>query len=114
MRDVVIVAGARTAIGNFNGALESFDPVDLGVIALKGAIGKAGIAANEIQAVVAGHCNQASSAGNSGRHIALKSGLDAESFACTVHQQCASSMRAAEMVAQDILLGKIEVGAAGI
>ncbi len=112
MKDVVIVAGARTAIGNFNGALESFDPIDLGVVALKGAIDKAGIAATEVQQVIAGHCNQASSAGNSARHIALKSGLAVESAAFTVHQQCASSMRAAELVAQDIMLGKTEVGAA--
>jgi acetyl-CoA C-acetyltransferase len=112
MRDVVIVAGARTAIGNFNGALESFDPVDLGVVAFKGAIEKAGIEAGDIQELIAGHCNQSSSAGNSARHIALRSGMKAESAACTVHQQCASSMRAAEIVAQNIALGKIEVGAA--
>ncbi|MBN1652931.1 MAG: thiolase family protein [Deltaproteobacteria bacterium] len=112
MKDVVIVAGARTAIGNFNGALESFDPVELGVFALKSAIDRAGIQPETIQEVIAGHCNQSSSAGNSGRHIALRSGLKPESAAFTVHQQCASSMRAAELVAQDILLGKIEVGAA--
>lgn len=112
MKDVVIVAGARTAIGNFNGALGSFDPVDLGVIALKSAIAKAGIEATDIQELIGGHCNQSSSAGNSGRHIALKSGMAAESAAFTVHQQCASSMRAAELVAQDIMLSKIEVGAA--
>ncbi|MBI5062430.1 MAG: hypothetical protein HZB87_02900 [Desulfatitalea sp.] len=46
MKEVVIVGGARTAIGNFNGALESFNPVDLGVIALKGALAKSGVAAD--------------------------------------------------------------------
>lgn len=112
MKKAVIVGGARTAIGNFNGALESFDPVDLGVYALKGAIEKAGIAAGAIEEVIAGHCNQSSSAGNSARHVALKAGCDVSSAAFSVHQQCASSMRAAELISQNIMLGKIEVGAA--
>lgn len=115
MKEVVIVGAARTAIGNFNGALESFDPVDLGVYALKGAMAKSGVEAGAIQEVIAGHCNQASSAGNSARHVALKAGCDVSSAAFTVHQQCASSMRAAELLSQEIMLGKIDVGAvAGI
>jgi len=115
MKDVVIVGVARTAIGNFNGALESFDPVDLGVFALKGAVKKSGVDVKTIQEVIAGHCNQSSSAGNSARHIAIKSGCSVESGAFTVHQQCASSMRAAELLSQQIMLGKIDVGAvAGI
>jgi len=111
MKDVVIVSGARTAIGNFNGALESFDPVDLGVHAFKGALEKSGIDPSEIQEVIAGHCNQSSSPGNSARHIAIKSGCPVESGAFTVHQQCASSMRAAELLSQQIMLGKIQTGA---
>jgi acetyl-CoA C-acetyltransferase len=112
MKDVVIVGGARTAIGNFSGALESFNPIDLGVYALKGAMAKVGITANAIQEVIAGHCNQSSSPGNSARHVALKAGCDVSSAAFTVHQQCASSMRAAELLSQQIMLGKIDVGAA--
>lgn len=111
MKDVVIVGGARTAIGNFNGALETFNPVDLGVFALKGALEKAGLDAGLIEEVIAGHCNQAASPGNSARHVALKSGCSIESAAFTVHQQCASSMRAADLLSQEIMLGKIEVGA---
>jgi acetyl-CoA C-acetyltransferase len=111
MRDVYIVSGARTAIGNYFGSLESFNPVDLGVIALKGAIKRAGIDAGLIQEVIAGQCNQSASPGNSARHVALKSGCPVESAAFTVHQQCASSMRAAELLAQEIMLGKTDIGA---
>ncbi len=111
MNEVVIVGGARTAIGNFNGALESFNPVDLGVMALKGALEKSGVAASAIQEVIGGHCNQASSPGNSARHVALKAGCPVASGAFTVHQQCASSMRAAELLSQQIMLGKIDTGA---
>jgi acetyl-CoA C-acetyltransferase len=111
MREVVIISGARTAIGNYMGSLANHTPIQLGVIALKGAIEKAGIDKNLIQEVIAGQCNQAGAPGNIARHVAMKSELPVESFACTVHQQCASSMRASEFLSQDIMLGKIDVGA---
>jgi acetyl-CoA C-acetyltransferase len=112
MREVVVASGARTAIGNYQGSLESYSAVDLGVIALKGALGKAGLEAGAIQEVIAGQCNQAGSPGNTARHVALNAGCSVESAAFTVHQQCASSMRASELVSQDIMLGKIDIGAA--
>jgi len=111
MKDVYIISGARTPIGNYFGSLESFNPVDLGVIALKGAMKKAGVEAGCLEEVIAGQCNQSASPGNSARHIALKSGCPVESAAFTVHQQCASSMRAADLLSQEIILGKISVGA---
>ena len=111
MRDVVIVSGARTAIGDYLGSLSAYNPVQLGIIALKGAIAKAGIDKNLIQEVVAGQCNQAGAPGNSARHIALGAELPVESFAFTVHQQCCSSMRGAELLSQEIMLGKVDIGA---
>lgn len=111
MQEVVIVSGARTPIGNYFGSLETFNPVDLGVIALTAAVQRAGISPEAIEEVIAGQCNQSSSPGNSARHVALKSGCSVESAAFTVHQQCASSMRAADILSQEIMLGKIQVGA---
>ncbi len=111
MREVVIVSGARTAIGDYMGSLAGFTPVQLGMFALKGAIAKAGIDKNIIQEVIAGQCNQAGSPGNTARHIAMGAELPVESFAFTVHQQCASSMRGSELLSQEIMLGKIDVGA---
>jgi len=112
MREVFIVSGARTAIGDYLGSLSGLTPVQLGIIALKGAIEKAGIDKNLIQEVICGQCNQAGGPGNTARHIALGAELPAESFAFTVHQQCASSMRGAELLSQEIMLGKIDIGAA--
>ena len=112
MNEVVIVSGARTPVGDFMGSLQEYDPIDLGVFALKGALEKAGITADLLDEVVAGHCNQSSSPGNSARHVALRSGCRDDSFACTVHQQCPSSMRAAEILSQEIMLGKVDMGAA--
>jgi acetyl-CoA C-acetyltransferase len=111
MREVVIVSGARTAIGDFMGSLSGLGPVQLGIISLKGAIAKAGIDKNLIQEVICGQCNQAGSPGNTARHIAMGAELPVESFAFTVHQQCASSMRGSELLAQEIMLGKIDIGA---
>jgi len=112
MREVVIVGGARTAIGDYMGSLSGLTPVQLGIIALKGALAKAGIDGNLIQEVICGQCNQAGAPGNTARHIALGAELPAESFAFTVHQQCASSMRGSELLSQEIMLGKIDIGAA--
>ncbi|HQL00477.1 MAG TPA: thiolase family protein [Smithellaceae bacterium] len=111
MRDVVIVSGARTAVGDYMGSLSGYSPVQLGVTVLKAAIAKAGIDKNMIQEVVAGQCNQAGAPGNSARHIALGTELPVESFAFTVHQQCCSSMRGADLLSQEIMLGKIDIGA---
>ena len=86
--------------------------MQLGILALKGAISKAGIDKNAIQEVVCGQCNQAGAPGNTARHIALGAELPVESFAFTVHQQCASSMRGSELLSQEIMLGKIDIGAA--
>ena len=111
MHEVVIVGGARTPVGDFNGSLSSKNPVDLGIIALKGALEKSGVSADLIEEVVGGHCNQSSSPGNSARLIALGVGCPIESTAVTVHQKCPSSIRAAEICSQQIMLGKVEVGA---
>jgi len=111
-REVFIVSGVRTAIGDYMGSLANMTPVQLGVTVLNAAIAKAGIDKNLVQEVVAGQCNQAGAPGNSARHIALGAELPVESFAFTVHQQCPSSMRASELLAQEIMLGKIDIGAA--
>lgn len=111
MREVVIVSGARTAIGDYMGSLSNFTPMQLGITVLNAAIAKAGIDKKLVEEVVAGQCNQAGGPGNTARHVALGAGLPVESFAFTVHQQCPSSMRASELLSQEIMLGKIDCGA---
>ncbi len=112
MKEAVIVSAARTAVGDLNGSLESFRGHELGVIALKGAIEKAGISPDIIEEVIVGQCNQAGSPGNSARWVTLKSGCPVTTISTTVHQQCPSSMRAADILSQEIMLGRIDVAAA--
>jgi acetyl-CoA acetyltransferases len=112
MRDVVIVSGARTPIGNFQGSLESLRAHELGVIVLKAAMEKIKIDPKLIEEVMVGHVNQAGSPGNSARWVTLKSGCPVETVSTTVHQQCPSSMRAADILSQEIMLGRVDVAAA--
>lgn len=112
MQEVVIVAAARTAVGDFQGSLESLKGHELGVLALKGTIDKFGIDPNIIEEMIGGQCNQYGSPGNSARWVTLKAGLPIETISTTVHQQCPSSMRAADILSQEIMLGRVEVAAA--
>lgn len=115
MRDVVIVGAKRTPIGDFLGKLKDVSSVDLGVTAVNAALSQAGISPSMVQELACGMIYKAGAKGNPGRQIQLKCGMPAESFACTIDQQCGSGMKAFEIVSQSILLGKADIGvAAGI
>jgi acetyl-CoA C-acetyltransferase len=111
MKEVVIVSGRRTPVGDLLGSLKDLNCVDLGVLALKAAIQSAGIDATLIEEVVCGNPDMAGAKSNPGRQIAVHAGCGWDTVACTLNQQCVSSMRAAEIMYQELLLGKVEVGA---
>lgn len=110
-KEVVIVEAVRTAIGTFNGSLKNVSAINLGICALKGALERSSISADQIEDVIAGNCIQAASPGNVARHIAVKSEIPVEVPALTVNQQCPSSMRAMEIAAQQIILEKVSAAA---
>lgn len=112
MRDVVIVSGTRTPIGDFMGTLKDLSAVELGTIVLEAAIKKAGIKPDQIEEVVTGHVYQAGCKGNPSRQLTIGAGCPVETVSVTVNQQCPSGMRALEMISQEIMLGKIDIGAA--
>jgi acetyl-CoA C-acetyltransferase len=112
MNEVVIVSGARTAVGDFLGSLKNLNSVELGVIALKAAMNQARVDPKLIEEVVCGNPDMAGAKSNPGRQVAVLAGCSWETVACTVNQQCVSSLRAAEIMYQEILLGKIDIGAA--
>jgi len=112
MNEVVIVSGVRTPIGDLLGALKDLTSVDLGVIALKSAMEKAKVDPKLIEEVVCGNPDMAGAKSNPGRQVAVHAGCSWETVACTVNQQCVSSLRASEIMYQELLLGKVEVGAA--
>ncbi len=112
MNEVVFVSAMRTPIGDLLGALKDLNCVELGVIALKAAIEKAAIDPKLIEEVVCGNPDMAGAKSNPGRQVAVYSGCTWETVACTVNQQCVSSLRAAEIMYQEVLLGKVDIGAA--
>ncbi len=109
MKEAVILAGSRTPIGDYMGALSSLSAVELGIVAAKSAMEKAGVKPEQVDELIAGHCLQAGCKGNTGRQVALGSGLRVESVSCTVTQLCPASMRATEIASQQIMLGKHDI-----
>lgn len=112
MTEVIIAAYARTPIGEFLGSFSNMSAADLGVIAAKSVVEKAQINPETIEEVVCGTVHQEGQKGNPARQIQLGAGLPYTGWAATINQQCSSGVRATEMIAQNILLGKIEVGIA--
>lgn len=109
MNEVVIVGGARTAIGDFQGSLSGISAVELGIIAGKAALERAGVSPDKVEEVVGGQVFQGGCKGNTGRQVCLGVGCPVETVALTINQQCPSSMRATEVAAQQIMLGKVDV-----
>jgi len=109
MEEVVIVAGARTAIGDFLGSLKAVPAVELGIIAVKGALANAGVDASIVEDVVGGMVYKGGAKGNPARQVQLAVGIPVEAAATTVDQQCGSAMRALEIASQQIMLGKSSV-----
>src|SRR5512133_939542 len=112
MNDVVIVSGARTPVGDFLGSLKDLSSVETGALALKKAMEAANVDPALVEEVVCGNPDMAGQKSNPGRQVAIHAGCTWETVACTVNQQCVSSLRAAEIMYQEILLGKVEIGAA--
>lgn len=112
MENVIIVGAARTPIGDFLGSLKDVSAVYLGVAAARAAMERAGINPEQVEDVVAGMVYKEGAKGNPARQVQLKCGIPVEAAAVTVEQQCASGMRAVEIAAQQIMLGKSSVSLA--
>jgi acetyl-CoA C-acetyltransferase len=109
LRDVVIVSGARTAIGDFGGQFKDVLSTDLGVVAAKEAIRRAGIEPGLIDDVLVGNCFMRSDEINPARCIGLKAGIPFTTPAATIQRQCSSSMQALVFGAQQIQTGENDV-----
>jgi acetyl-CoA C-acetyltransferase len=112
-RSVVLSAPVRTAIGTFGGSLKELPAPELGAVAIRAAVQRAGLKADEIGTVVMGHVIQAGAKMNSGRQAAIHAGLPVSVPAMTVNRVCGSGAQAIVSAAQDILLGTVDVAVAG-
>ena len=109
MREVVIVSGARTAIGTMNGSLKDIHQADLGAIVCKEAVSRAGIRSEDVQEVIVGNVGQVAEGGFLGRMVSLKAGFPLQTTAYAVNRQCGSALEAIHSGAMQIMAGYSDV-----
>lgn len=113
MKDVVIISAVRTPMGSFGGSLRSLTATQLGAVAIKGALQKAGLAPEKVNDVIMGCVVQSNLGQAPARQAAKFSGLPNEVNCTTVNKICASGMKAISMAAQSIALGDADIVIAG-
>ena len=113
MKEAVIVSAVRTPIGVIGGALKDVPPQELGAIAIREAIARAGIDAKLVEEVIMGWSRQSTEAANIARVSSLLAGVTEDAAAFTVHRQCAAGLTAISCAAQQIQTGRAEVVIAG-
>ena len=110
---VYIVSAVRTPIGSFGGALKDFSATQLGAIAIKSAVEKAGLKPEQIQEVLMGCVLQANLGQAPARQASLLANLPNNVVATTINKVCASGMKAIAQAAQSIMLGDADIMVAG-
>ena len=105
MQGVYILSAVRTPIGKFGGSLASLTAADMGVVAAKAAIERAGVRPEQIEEAIFGNARQAGGGPNPARQISVRSGVPQEVPAYTVNKACASGMKSIALAYQSITLG---------
>jgi acetyl-CoA C-acetyltransferase len=113
IREAVIIGAARTPTGKFQGSLKPFTATDLGSIAVRAAVERAGVRPEDIDEVIMGCVVQAGLGQAPARQAALKAGLPHTVSALTVNMVCGSGLRAVALGAQNVQLGDAEIVVAG-
>jgi acetyl-CoA C-acetyltransferase len=112
-KEVYIISAVRTPIGSFGGSLAALSATQLGAIAIKGALAKAGVDPAEVQEVMMGNVLSANLGQAPARQAALFAGLGYEVECTTINKVCASGTKAVMLAAQTIMLGLKDVIVAG-
>lgn len=113
MKEVYIISAVRTPIGSFGGSLASVSAVELGAIAVKGALEKAGVEPRHVQELFMGNVVSAGLAQAPATQVAAAAGLGFEIPCTLVNKVCASGMKAVMFGAQSIMLGQNDIVVAG-
>lgn len=109
LNDVVMVSACRTPIGDYGGSLQPVAANELTKIAAAEAIKRAGIGPKQVDEIVAGMCLGHGNGSCPPRIVAMQIGMDPKSSATMVNQNCASGMRAVEIAAMKLQLGKYDI-----
>jgi acetyl-CoA C-acetyltransferase len=113
LNDVYILSAVRTPIGKFGGSLASQTAADMGVIAAKGAMERAGVRPEQIEESIFGNARQAGGGPNPARQISVRSRIPKEVPAYTVNKACASGMKSIALAYQEIAMGNLDCLLAG-
>jgi len=113
IKEAVIISAVRTPVGKFLGALKSFKATELGAIAVREAVKRAGVNPEDVDEVIMGCVLQAGLGQNPARQAALKGGLPNTVSAVTVNKVCGSGLKAVMMAAQGVQLGDTGIVVAG-
>ncbi|NNG03730.1 MAG: acetyl-CoA C-acetyltransferase, partial [Inquilinus sp.] len=113
MTDVIIAGAARTPVGAFNGGLSAVPAHELGIVAIKAALERAGVAAEEVDEVILGQILSAGEGQNPARQAAVGAGIPVEKTAYQINQLCGSGLRAVALGQQAIKLGDSDIVVAG-
>ena len=113
LREAVIISAVRTPVGKLLGSLKSFRAPDLGAIAVRESVRRAGLKPEEVEEVIMGCVIQAGLGQNPARQAALNAGLPPSVSAVTINKVCGSGLKAVMLAAQGIQLDDAEVVVAG-
>ena len=110
---IVIVGAARTPMGAFQGDFSSLSASDLGAVAIRAAVERAGVPADQVQDVLFGNCLMAGQGQAPARQAAIKAGIPVSAGAVTMSKMCGSAMQAVIYAHDSIVAGTNEVVVAG-
>jgi acetyl-CoA C-acetyltransferase len=113
LNEAVIISAARTPVGKFLGSLKGFTATQLGAIAVRESVKRAGVPPEQVDEVIMGCVIQAGLGQNPARQAALNGGLPSTVAAVTVNKVCGSGLKAVMMAAQGVQLGDAEIVVAG-
>lgn len=108
MQDVYILSGVRTPIGKFGGSLVSMTAADMGMVAAKAAMERAGVRPEQVEESIFGNARQAGGGPNPARQISIRSGVPQEVPAYTVNKACASGIKSIALGFQEIAVGNLD------
>jgi acetyl-CoA C-acetyltransferase len=113
LNNAYILSAVRTPIGKFGGSLASLSAADMGVVAAKAALERAGVQPQQVEETIFGNARQAGGGPNPARQISIRSGIPQEVPAYTVNKACASGIKSIALAFQEIATGNLDCVLAG-
>ena len=113
MQDIVILSGARTPIASFLGAFVTVPAPQLGAVAIRAALARAGVEPAQVEQVIMGNVLQAGIGQAPARQAGIAAGIPYEAGAVTIHKVCGSGLKSVMYAANDIRCGEYDIAVAG-